>query len=96
MTSRVAVLARVALLAAAFATIGFGAASFGVFGPVPPTTAILETTSQSPVEIVPRPSPGVVPAGDVPAARPSDARPLVAALATAGVIATVLLIRQRR
>jgi hypothetical protein len=94
--SRLRALSRVAFLAAALAVLGFGAAGYGVFGAVPATSAILETTSQSPVEIVAPPSPGVAPTGPATASRPYDMRPLIAVLALGGVGATVFVIRRHR
>lgn len=64
--------AQLLLLATVLAVVGFGASGLGVFGPPSTTTAILETTAQSPIDVLPHPSPGVVPPGPAAASRPYE------------------------
>jgi hypothetical protein len=93
--SRVRVLARTAVLAAALAVLGFGAAGYGVFGALPATSAILETTAQSPVSVVPRPSPALDRSSATATARVSAASPWLVVAIVGGIVIAATLARRR-
>jgi hypothetical protein len=93
--SGIRVTARVALLAATLAVLVFGAAGYGAFGPLQGTNAILETTSQAPVSVLPHPSPGIVATGPASTSRPYDRTPLIAVIFVGGMVVVVVLIRRR-
>jgi hypothetical protein len=95
MVHRARVLARVVLLAVSLAVLGVGATAYGALGPVPATNAILETTAQSPLDVLPRPSPAVVPSQPVTTARPPSSTPLVTLPVVAGIGIAALVIRRR-
>lgn len=95
MIDRLRKLGAVALLAATLAVVGFAAAGYGVFGAVPATNAILETTAQSPLDVLPRPSPAIDAGGAVAPAQPSTAQPTAAVvlLGVIGVAAIAIWLR---
>jgi hypothetical protein len=95
MVHRARVLARVVLLAVSLAVLGVGATAYGALGPVPATNAILETTAQSPLDVLPRPSPAAVRSGPVTTSRTWSSVPLAAVLLLAGIGVAALVIRRR-
>jgi hypothetical protein len=88
MVLRLGSIGRVVALAIILAISGFGVAGYGAFGPLPATSAILETTAQSPLDVLPRPStaPGGQPApGSIETHGATNTAPPVE-LVVAGVI----------
>jgi hypothetical protein len=91
---------RTLALATLMALAGFGLAGYGVVGSVPAANAILETTAQSPIDVLPRPSTaavvGTAGVNDGRTAAPaSRVAPLVAVLLVAGIGIGTILVRRR-
>ena len=88
--------AKALLFAGSLACLSWCPIGYGVLGPPPVARAVLETTSQSPMDVLPQPSPGAVPGGrgsaEVPTAVSAASAPGASVASALGALVAVVLV----